>query len=140
MEGVHFALWSEREKKDDINVRETRASLSMANAILDTVDEPSILVLGTDNVTAKAAMTHGMYPGEKVLTEELQTFKRRLKADGHMMVIMHIPGRIMAADAPSRLEPLNQDLCEKTRKMLFEFFKSQEDDEKMISQNLKRYR
>ena len=137
---VHFALWSEREKKDDINVRETRASLSTANAILDTVNEPTIMVLGTDNVTAKAAMTHGMYPGEKVLTEELQTFKRRLKADGHMMVIMHIPGRIMAADAPSRLEPLDQDLCERTRKMLFEFFKSQEDDEKMISQNLKRYR
>ena len=137
---VHFDTWSASEKEQDINVRETRASLSTATAILDSAKVPTMLVLGTDNVTAKAAMTHGMYPGETGLTEELQIFKRRLKENGHMMCIMHIPGRIMAADAPSRLEALNMELCEKTRKMLFEFWQSQVEDERNITLNLKRYR
>ena len=44
------------------------------------------------------------------------------------------------ADAPSRLEPLNQEICETNRRTLYEFFKSQEEDKKMISQGLKRYR
>ena len=101
---------------------------------------PRMEILGTDNTTAKAAMTHGMYPGEKTLTDDLQTFKRRLKKEGHVMVIIHIPGRIMAADAPSRMEPLEQELCENTRKMLFEFWRSQVEDERMIALSLKRPR
>ena len=64
----------------------------------------------------------------------------RLWQDADMMCIMHIPGRIMAADAPSRLEALNMELCEKTRKMLFEFWQSQVEDERNITLNLKRYR
>ncbi len=136
---VHFTKWTKEESAEDINVRETRELLSTAWAVLNNQGEAMFYVLGTDNTTAKAALNHGMYPGHRALTADLQAFKKEIKATGSRVVTIHIPGRIIAADAPSREAPLNQELCKATYEVLDAYWSTVVEDEKRLS-HLKRQR
>lgn len=109
--------WSKEESNEDINVRETLASARTISAMLE-VDHDALLLMGTDNVTCKAAIRHGMYPGNPSVTRELQEMKKKIKERNCVIHIIHIPGKVMAADAPSRLAELDQERCKATLEIL----------------------
>ena len=55
-------------------------------------------------------------------------------------MICHVPGKIMAADAPSRNEALDQDLCDQTLKVLKEYWMSLVNADRQRRMNIKRPR
>lgn len=109
--------WSEAEAAEDINVRETMAAARTISTMLDE-DHNALLLIGTDNVTARAAIHHGLYPGHQQLTKELRRMKEKARERQCVIHIVHLPGKIMAADAPSRLAELDQDMCNATKDFL----------------------
>ena len=139
---VHTQVWSQEDKNRGINVRETLEGIETVMVALTKApgDEPSVLVLGTDNTTARAAIRHGLYPGEKMVTDRLQEMKRKAKACAVAVKVVHVPGKIMAADAPSRGGKLDPVLCKKTHVLLKEYWKSLVEDEKLESSHKKRER
>jgi len=132
--------WKGAISGKDINVRETWASLKTASALLDQGVSDKLILLGTDNVSARAAVRHGFYPGEGELTDALQDMKKRAGRAMCMIKIVHIAGRIMAADAPSRMQALDEVLCEKTRTELLAHWKELCRDEQIKKIRTKRER
>ena len=61
-----------QEAAEDINVRETKAGIRTIMKVMEDLMEPTALIFRTDNVTARAALISGFYPGNEQLTNELQ--------------------------------------------------------------------
>lgn len=125
-------FWSAEESAQDINVRETLASARTISAMLET-DHDALLLMGTDNVTCKAAIHHGMYPGNPMVTKELQDVKKKARDRSCVIHIIHIPGKVMAADAPSRLAELDQEMCKATLEILEKHWETMVLNEKRIN-------
>ena len=102
------------------------------------VDEPSVVLLGTDNTTARAAIRYGFYLGEKMVTDRLQEMKRAAKACAVTVKVVHVQGKIMTADAPSRGGKLDPVLCKKTLTVLREYWASLVEYEKFEIPQVKR--
>ena len=132
--------WPADLKLKDINVRETWASTNTLKEILAGGVGKKLILMGTDNVTAKAAVRHGFYPGEEELTKALQDVKAEARRQEAQIMICHVPGKIMAADAPSRNEALDQDLCDQTLKVLKEYWMSLVNADRQRRMNIKRPR
>jgi hypothetical protein len=79
------------------------------------IAEPkTTIVHGTDSMTAKTVLAHGFYPQDATLTAKLMTLRNQIAEKECVLLMTHIPGVEMAADAPSRGRPLIPDLCDKS--------------------------
>ena len=102
--------------------------------------EPTAVIFGTDNVTARAALLSGFYPGNELLTNELQAMKARIRDKCVLLVVLHVPGAVLAADAPSRDKDLDPEACKATYEILYERWFSLQADERLRANENKRLR
>ena len=134
---VYKKAWSAEEKSEPINIRETKAAIGTIYEAAKTITHGTraMLIIGTDNVTARAALRHSLYPGNRLLTQELQQLKNDLKVNhcGSLLKAIFVPGKFQAADAPSRKEPLDEDICRKCFALLHEAYNGMISDGKALN-------
>ena len=137
---IFKCYWDEFEAAEAINIRETKAGIRTILVVVEGIKEPTALIFGTDNVTARAALNSGFYPGNEELTRELQAMKQRLGEKQIFLVVLHIPGAILAADAPSRDKDLDPEACKASYAVLYERWTSLCADERLRANESKRLR
>ncbi len=76
------------------------------------------IILGVDNSTALWAVDHWFTNLDEGLALDLILLRARAELAGCYVSAVHTPGRIIAADDPSRDKALDRELCEKTREHL----------------------
>jgi len=134
---VYLQTWNRQQQLEDINVRETRAAIGTVYKAAQSLNPGTsvLFLIGTDNMTARAAVYHFFYPGNRMLTEELQGLKISLKEkySGSVLRVMYIPGKVQAADAPSRGEVLDEDKCRESYALLQEAYMNIIQDEKKLN-------
>ena len=139
-EVIQTHAWDDVERKEHINMRETPAAIATVLQDIQTGSPDRLLLLGTDNTTARAALRHGMFPGQRELTEELRDMNRQVKAMGCQTRVIHVAGKIMAADAPSRGGALVKEHCQATYKVLTEYWRMMKLEEACEARTSKRSR
>ena len=107
--------WNVEEQEEHINWKECQMAIDTVNFMLDSNSFPGPweIVLGVDNSTTKFAMTSFFFPTCPDLTVQLLLLAGRLHHCDARLTTVHVPGVIMAADAPSRLLPLDAVICAK---------------------------
>jgi len=140
---IYTHEWSIHEKFEAINVRETRAVIGTVYKAVESLAlaDRVLIILGTDNMTARAALRHWFYPGNRDLTKELQTLKffLREKHGYSLLRVIYTPGEIQAADAPSRQAVLDVEKCKACYALLKEALDDLIKDEMKLN-GLKRKR
>ena len=137
---IFKCYWDAQEAAEGINIRETKAGIRTILKVVEDLMEPTAVIFGTDNVTARAALLSGFYPGNELLTNELQAMKARIRDKCVLLVVLHVPGAVLAADAPSRDKDLDPEACKATYEILYERWFSLQADERLRANENKRLR
>ena len=66
--------------------------------------------------------------------------KARIRDKCVLLVVLHVPGAVLAADAPSRDKDLDPEACKATYEILYERWFSLQADERLRANENKRLR